>query len=419
MIVRDRNHPSILAWEASNGPITTPFAQSLMAIGKQWDAIGQRVQADRTPDSANGYILGCTLTGCEIGVKNKFPDNPAWGSEYWGLHASRFGWDVELAFVGEFLNNWRKSRAGHAFGMAQWYLAETPGESGSYLEGKTGSEVRYFGSSMMDPNRIPKFLYHVYRAAWNPFSVRPSVAIAHHWNRSGTPRVNVFSNCPKVRLTLNGQTQGTDQTPNPETSDASKEICTDACYTDQGKLQTGQNTKLMPFQATWDVPFAPGTLRADCIDAAGSVVAGAFDEKKTAGAADHIVLTVEPALVKPTGRAFQIRANATDAAFVLATVVDKDGNWVPTDDHVITFATTGPANYRGGTDTYVTAGQPSTYHAPLDPSLSAEGGMCKVAIRSTFEAGLVTVTAAADGLKPGTATFTTVAPTDWSAPLVP
>jgi beta-galactosidase len=67
----------------------------------------------------------------------------------------------------------------------------------------------------------------------------------------------------------------------------------------------------------------------------------------------------------------------------------------------------------------VTAGQPSTYHAPLDKSLSAEGGLCKVAIRSTFTPGTVTVTATAPGLKDGTTTFTTVTPSPWTAPLVP
>jgi len=417
MIVRDRNHPSILAWEASNGGMTTPFAQKLQAIAKTWDPIQTRVQADRTPDPNNGYILGCTLTGCENLVKSQHPDNPAWGSEYWGKHAARFAYDVEIAFAAEFLNNWRKSQQAKAFGMAQWYLAETPGESGPYLEGQQGEQVRYFGSSMMDPNRIPKFLYRIYQAAWNPFAVRPVVSIAHHWNRTGTPRVNVFSNCPKVRLKLNNNVQGTDQVPNPATSDASAELCTNVCYTDKGKLQTGQNTKLMPFQATWDVPWQAGTLRAECLDAGGAVVA--FDEKKTAGAADHIVLSVEPALVKPTGKTFQIKANATDAAFVLATVVDKDGNWVPTDNHLITFATTGPANYRGGTDTFVTAGQPSTYHAPLDHELSAEGGMCKVAIRSTFTPGTVTVTATSPGLGQGTATFTTVPLSAWVPPVLP
>ncbi|HMD68238.1 MAG TPA: hypothetical protein VKF42_05105, partial [Chitinivibrionales bacterium] len=52
---------------------------------------------------------------------------------------------------------------------------------------------------------------------------------------------------------------------------------------------------------------------------------------------------------------------------------------------------------------------PLGYHSPLDPELAAEGGMCKVAVRSTFAPGAVTVTAASPGLASGTATFTTIA----------
>jgi hypothetical protein len=413
MIVRDRNHPSILAWEASNGQMATPFAQSLMDLAKQFDPINTHVQADRTPNSANGYILGCTLTGCELGVKNKFPNNPAWGSEYWGKHAARFAYDVEIAFAAEFVNNWRKSRAGNAFGIAQWYLMETPGEDGPFLEGKQPQEVRSFGSSMTDAQRIPKLLYYVYQAAWNPYSVRPVVRLAHHWNRTGSVRVNAFSNCPKVRLKVNGTPVGTDQVPNPWNSDASKDIVGEPAY-----AATAQNTTLLPFQVHWDaVAWQAGTVRAECLDDQGNVVTA--DERKTADVPDHIALSVDPELVKPNGKAFQIQANGSDAALILATVVDKDGNWVPTASNTITWSVTGPGNYRGGTEQYVTAGQPATYHAPGDPNLSAEGGLCKVAVRSTFAPGAVTVTATSPGLGNGTATFTTVAPPVLKSPVVP
>jgi hypothetical protein len=134
-------------------------------------------------------------------------------------------------------------------------------------------------------------------------------------------------------------------------------------------------------------------------------VAGASDEKVTAGAPDHIVLTVEPPLVRPDGTAFQIRANGTDAAFILATVVDAQGHRVPTASNLVTFAVSGPGTYRGGADQLVTAGKPVSYHAPGDPELQAEGGMCKVAVRAQFAAGTVTVTATSPGLGSGTATF--------------
>lgn len=255
-----------------------------------------------------------------------------------------------------------------------------------------GPQVRSFGSSMMDFNRIPKFLYYVYQAAWTPYSIKPVVALAHHWNRSGAVTVNAFSNCPKVRLSINGAAQG-DVAPNPPS--ASKGASADLTETATD----------LPFQAVWNVTWAAGTLRADCVDANGQVVPGASNQRVTAGAPNHIVLAVEPPLVKPDGETFSIQANGTDAAFVLATVVDAKGNWVPTASNLVTFAVSGPGTYRGGSDQLVTAGKPLTYHAPGDPELMAEGGMCKVAVKAQFTPGMVTVTATSPGLGMGTASF--------------
>jgi hypothetical protein len=406
VIVRDRSHPAILAWEADNGPILPSFAQQIQAVVNQWDAIAPRAQVDRTPNPNNGLVLGCTLTGCEMGVKNQYPNNPAWGAEYWGRQSSRFAYDNQIQFVAEFLDNWRRSRNSNAFGVAQWYLAETPGEAGSFLElgANTGPMVRSFGSSMMDFSRIPKLLYYAYQANWVPYATKPIVALAHHWNRSGVVNVNAFSNCPKVRLSLNGTTIGTDQVPNPL-----------GTTTAQAADLTEQATDL-PGEVTWKgVTWASGTLKADCVDATGNVVAGASDQRVTAGPADHIVLTVAPPVVRPDGTSFDIEANGTDAAFILATVVDAQGHWVPTytsnegpgaNGSPITWAVTGPGAYRGGADQYVTMGKPQTYHSPLDPELNVEGGMCKIAVRATFTPGTVTVTASIPGLKAGMTTFT-------------
>src|ERR1035441_5117438 len=89
MIIRDRNHPSILDWESNNGTMNETIGAALIQIDQTWDSINPRVAADRTPDPKNGTMLGCTLEGCEVGVKNQYPNNPAWGSEYWGTGSSR------------------------------------------------------------------------------------------------------------------------------------------------------------------------------------------------------------------------------------------------------------------------------------------------------------------------------------------
>ena len=414
MIVHDRNNPSVLAWEADNGSTDTSFAQGIKVLSRVWEPVNTRAQADRTPNPANGDILGCSGDGCDVGVKQQFPNSPSFGAEYWGDGVGRFKYDFELAFAAQYLNNWSNSVRIKSFGINHWYLADTPGEINTQTDGTPNTSVRSNGASMMDANRIPRLLYFAYQAAWTPYQVKPVVKLAHHWNRGGSSApvvVNAFSNCPAVRLLLNGQPVGGDQVPNPPTIDASSDLT--------------QATTVLPAQVHWSVTWAAGTLTAQCLDG-GRVVndatgAPVIDQLVTAGAADHIQLSVEPALVRPGGAPFQVSANGSDAAFVLATVVDATNNRVPDAQQVLTFAVTGPGTYRGGTDHYVTAGQPESFHAPGDTHLMAEGGMAKVAVRAQFTPGTVTVTATAPGLKTGSVSFdvkATIGPTVSGSSLV-
>jgi hypothetical protein len=272
--------------------------------------------------------------------------------------------------------------------------------------------VRSLGASSMDQNRFPKLLYYAYEAAWTPFSIKPVVHLSGHWNySSGNVQVNAFSNCPSVKLLVNGVQQGSIETPNPWNSN------------DEGN-QTETATQI-PFQTSWIVPWASGTVTADCLNSSGTVVA--TDSRTTAGAENKIVLTVVPELTKPNGTAFEVTANGSDAAFVTATIEDANGNWEPLASDTLTFSVTGPATYQGGTQQYVSTntdaystanstyvgGVPDAFYmAPGDPELAVEGGMTKIALRSQFTTGTVTVTATAPGLTSGSVSFPIVAVPD-------
>ncbi|MGA7814862.1 discoidin domain-containing protein, partial [Caballeronia sp.] len=393
MIVHDRNHPSVLSWEADNGATDTTFAQTLKAISQVWDPVNTRAQADRTPNPANGDILGCSGDGCDINVKQTYPNSPAWGSEYWGWGVARWSYAHELDFAAPPVNDWVHSVAGKSFGIAHWYLADTPGEIVTQFDGQDQNLVRGNGASMMDEHRIPRLLYYIYEANWTPFQIKPVVKLASTWNQSGSVRVNAFSNCPSVRLLLNGQQVGGEQVPNPTNSDSSADLT--------------QDTTLLPGQVHWDnLAFVPGTLVAECLDNNRQVAAS--DQLVTAGPADHIQLTVDSELVKPNGDSFAITANGTDVGIVTATVVDAHGVRVPDSMAILTFGVSGPGTYRGGTDHWVTPNQPNTYHAPGDPNVTAEGGITKIAVKSQFTPGTVTVTASSPGLGGGTTSFNIV-----------
>ena len=174
------------------------------------------------------------------------------------------------------------------------------------------------------------------------------------------------------------------------------------------------------------MPWVSGTVTAECLDTAGNVVA--TDSRTTAGAESKIVLTVTPELTKPEGTNFQVTANGSDAAFVTATIEDANGNWEPLAADTLTFSVTGPATYQGGTQQYLSTNyrrllQRQLYlcrrrarrflsSLPGDPQLTVEGGMTRVALRSQFTPGTVTVTATAPGLASGSATFPIVAVPD-------
>ncbi|MFC3653372.1 beta-1,3-glucanase family protein [Dyella humi] len=436
MIIRDRSHPSILDWERDNGGMNTALASELGTIETTWDNINPRGSADRTYSPSFGLIDECDGAGCEAGNKQQNPNNPAFGAEYWDNMGTGRGlaYDYELAFAAPYLDDWRKGRAANAFGMAQWYFAESPGEISLWAEYQNQPNmvnfVRSLGYSSTDANRFPRLLYYIYQANWIPYSVQPVVHLAHHWNRAyeytaGTPiQENAFSNCPSVRLLINGvpndPVTGTllaDQVPNPWNVNSSSDLT--------------QNTTVMPGQVHWMVNWAPGTVTAQCLDANGNPVSGVSDTRTTAGTESKIVLSVVPDVTKPDGTSFQWTANGSDAAFVVAQVEDANGNLVPTAKDNVTFSVSGPATYMGGTqqlvadpswtnyyqdafsqaNSTVIQGLPyAFFHSPGDPELNFEGGLQKIALRSTFTPGTVTVTASAPGLASGSVTLSSTAP---------
>ena len=447
MIIRDRSHPSILDWEMDNGGNNLTLANQLNALGLAWDDINPRQQASRAYSPQYAFIDECDGAGCEVGNKQQNPNNPAFGAEYWDNVGTGRGlaWDYELAFANGYLNDWRNGRANNTFGMAQWYFADTPGEVSLWAESQSNANlsnyVRSLGYSMVDQNRFPRLLYYIYQANWVPYSIKPVIALAHHWNRAyqytpGTPiQENAFSNCPAVRLLINGLAKDpvtgatlADQTPNAWNIATNNSL--------------NQNVTTMPGQVHWMVNWAAGTVTAECIDAGGNVVPGATDSRTTAGAENKIVLSVVPNVTRPDGSSFQWTANGSDAAFVIAQVQDAQGNLVPTASDNVTFTVTGAATYMGGTQQVVADPAVSSYyqdafskanvnvvngvpyaffHSPGDPELNFEGGLQKIALRSTFTAGNVTVTASAPGLVSGSvqlASVTPAAPAQSQAPAI-
>ena len=145
------------------------------------------------------------------------------------------------------------------------------------------------------------------------------------------------------------------------------------------------------YRLLWQVPYAPGTLKAVAYQGATTVAA---TEVKTAGAPARISLVPD----RPS-----IAADGDDLSFITVRVEDKDGNFCPTAGNLVKFTLEGPGKIAG-----VDNGNPATVEPFQADYRKAFNGLALVIVRGEHgKAGKVKVTAAGEGLRRGEITLTT------------
>lgn len=413
-----RNSPSILFWEAGNTVVTTDHMRQMVDLRKQWDPDGGRVIGTRGNDNnalntANTKIA--EYYGVMIGQDphddalkqptdmfrafslqrrdlapiietEDFRDEAA--RRFWDDYSpphfgfkkgpmDTYNWNQEtfaLAQVERYTQYWQNRIENKDPEHARWSGYASIYFSDSDADGRQDSSEVARVSGKVDAVRLPKEIYFAEQVMQNP---APQVHIIGHWTYpSGTKKTMwVVANTPSVELFLNGKSLGKSDTPVRAVFDRSSKVV---------GTQPEPGGFLFAFP---DVEFSPGTLRA--VGYADGKEAARY-ELTTAGAPAAIKLTP---YVSPTG----LKADGEDVAFFDVEVVDDKGERCPTDEARVDFKLEGPAIWRGGYDSGVTNSTNNTY-------LLTECGINRVAIRTTREAGKITLTATRDGLKAGTAT---------------
>ena len=169
-----------------------------------------------------------------------------------------------------------------------------------------------------------------------------------------TESVEVYSNCERVDLALNGQSLGS----KPKPADDAPRL--------------------------WEVRFAPGRIAATCRN--GGLVKS-MDELRTAGRPTKIRFAADQAKLKP---------GWDNVAFLTATVVDARGVPVPRASNRISFQVSGPGVVAAVDNADLAS------HEPFQASTrSAFEGRCVAIIRATG-AGPIRVTASSSGLSSST-----------------
>ncbi len=395
MILRDRNHPSIIMWSMCNeegiqdSPHGRDIFSAMMKVVNANDGTRPITCAMNggyfSPDGISSVE---DLQGINYSPQNydRFhalhPNMPLYGSETSSEVGTRgvYGPDMfkidGISYLGDQAKGYISAYDIHAppwagTAEAAWQpIADRPYVAGGYVW--TGfdykGEPTPFGwpdinsnFGVMDECGFPKDTYYYYQSVWGH---TPMVHVLPHWNwtgREGQPvDVWAYSNADSVELFLNGKSLGVQEMP-----------------------KNGH--------AHWSVPYAPGTLEARGLRG-GQVIA--TDTVQTTGA---------PAALKLTTDRAQLSADSEDVTMVEVDVVDAQGRIVPTARNLVTFTLTGTGHIAG-----VGNGDPSGHEPDQGNSRSAFGGKCLVIVGAGGLPGTTHLTAAAPGLQSESLTLRSV-----------
>lgn len=384
-IIYNRNNPSILFYECGNKAISRAHMIEMKAVRDKYDpfggrAIGSREMLDIREAEYGGEML----------YINKSMHHPMWATEYCRDEGLRKYWD-EYSFPfhkegagplyrGKPATDYNHNQDMLAIEMIRrWYdyWRERPGTGRRVSSGGTKiifsdtnthyrGEENYRRSGVTDPMRIEKDAFFAHQVMWNGWvdTEADQTYIIGHWNypEKTVKPIHVVSTGETVELLLNGESLG------------------------KGKRESN-------FLFTFDnVAFKPGKLEAVSYNKAGKEISRYA--VTTVGEPVKLKLSV---MQSPEG----FHADGADMALIQVEVVDKDGKRCPLDNRTIQFDLKGNAEWRGG------IAQGKDNHI-LDTNLPVECGVNRALIRSTTQAGKITLTAKAEGLPAATVTMETI-----------
>lgn len=391
MVLRDRNHPSVILWSIGNeiierdepsGPIlarqlgaavkaldpTRPVTEALCSSwkGRPWTVMDPHFAAL----DVGGYNYQWGRYEADHG---RFPQRIMAGTESFPIEAFE-NWDQVL-------------RHPYVIGDFVWTAYDYLGESGigrSWIEGQesggfTGSwpwHIAGCGDIDLLGRRKPQSYYR--EALWwtgvlhvtvrRPLEPGQTEKVTRwgwpdcrsHWTWPGWEgrplKVEVYSSCDRVRLTLNGR--------------------------DLGEKPTGWKEQR---KAEFEVPYSPGELKA--IGAVGSK--RVEFSLRTAG---------QPAGLRLIPDRARIQASRNDLSFVEIEVVDARGVVVPHAETPVALEVTGRGELAA-----VGNANPVDMASFQGRERKAWQGTLQAILRPTGKAGSITLTAKAEGLKTGTA----------------
>jgi len=400
LILRDRNHPSVMIWSIGN-EILEQWDSTGIAIAKELSGYVREVDTTRPitsacndPKPSNFIIRSETLDLIGYNYHQNdfeafpqtFPGKKFIGTETVSALMTRGVYDMPSDEIRRWPANkdWKGQMPNADNTCSSYDNVSTPWGSTheetwkvikkhDFLSGQfiwTGfdylgeptpygwpSRSSYFG--IIDLAGFPKDVYYMYQSEWTKKNV---LHIFPHWNWKEGQTVDIwaYSNSEEVELFLNDKSLGV-------------------------KKKQGDDLHLM-----WRVPFTPGTLKAISRTAGKEVL---VKEIRTAGVPAKLILTADRS---------DIKADGNDLSFLTVDVVDANGVIVPNADNLVKFQVEGSGAIVG-----VDNGDPISHESFKASQRKAFHGKCLVVVQSGENPGVIKLIASADGLTSNTVEITT------------
>jgi beta-galactosidase len=341
LILRDRNHPSIILWSVGNEEWNIEGNEKGARIASTMQAVAKHLDPTRLSTTAisGGWgggistvinVMGYNyITGKSTDNQHaQFPNQPGIGTEETTTQGTRGVYfddrpNAHMAPLehgdsgGNCEIGWKHYAARpYLAGLFYWTGFDYRGEETPF--GYPAIICQY---GILDACGFPKDSFYYLKAWWMD---DPMVHIFPHWNWPGKEGqeivVKCFSNCGEVELFLNGVSQG-------------------------------RKTMEKNGHLEWKVKYEPGTLLAR----------GYNDGKEIAK--DQVDTTGEPAAIQLIPDRTVIKADGEDVAVITVQVNDARGRRVPVATNEISFAIQGAGKIIGVGNGDTSSHEPDVYLA--------------------------------------------------------